>query len=145
MTETPARTWWPRHPRDLGKRGQILLIFGAVWVGVGAGVLYEGDPAAWDDLPAFSWWTPTTRGLAWIATGLIAIVYALRPLRLRRDTIAFVALYIMPAWRVLAFTVEWFGGYSRGWIWALTYGCMVATVMICASWPEPPRRHRGRP
>ena len=33
----------PRPAREVGKRGQILLVFGLVWVGLGVGILTEGD------------------------------------------------------------------------------------------------------
>lgn len=141
------RKWLPRHLGEMGKRGQILATFGLVWVGIGLNVSAEGDPIAWATLPPFVLLPTPLRGLAWIITGLIALAYSLRPTRVHGDWIGFVALYLMPAWRVAAFTWTWLdsmlplGGpcYPRGWLWAITCGCMVAAVMICATWPEPPR------
>lgn len=40
----------PRPPRDVGMRGQILLVFGLVWIGLGAGLLIEGDPPHYDQI-----------------------------------------------------------------------------------------------
>ena len=129
------------------KRGQILLIFGLVWIGIGVNVLHDGDPATWAKLEPFQAFSPVMRGWAWIVTGAVAVAYSVRPRIIHHDGLGFLALYIMPAWRVAAFVWSWLDGllplggegYPRGYLWALTYGCMVAAVMICASWPDPPR------
>lgn len=143
----------PRPPSDLrrDKRGQILVIYGLVWIALGYNIIDEGDPITWSTLLPFQTLPPGPRGLAWIVTGALAIAYAIRP-RVQGDGVGFLALYLMPAWRVVAFTWAWIDtylplggpGYPSGWLWALTYAVMVASVMVCASWPNPPAGHGPR-
>ena len=136
----------PRHWSELGKRGQILLAFGVIWVGFGVGVLLAPTPPVYDLIPLISGIPGVGRGVAWILTGGIAVFYAWRPRRMVDDRLPFVMLYLMPAYRVVALTVSaidyllpGFGpGYSRGLIAALPFAGLVAAVMICASWLEPP-------
>ena len=139
----------PRHPRDLrgDYRGQILAVYGLVWVGMGLNVTHDGDPATWSTLVPFNLVPPHVRGGLWIITGLLAVLYAIRPRCIHSDGLGFAALYVMPAWRVLAFTWSWAGahidlggpGYPRGWVWALLHLVMVVAVMRVASWPNPPK------
>lgn len=132
----------PRPLHEAGKRGQILTVFGLVWIGIGYGTWVDGDPPTWAGLTPFQWLPYDWRARLWIITGLVALAYAIRPRLIPHDGIGFSALYIMPAWHVGAFAWTEGHGYSHGWLWALTYGAMVAAVMICASWPDPPREAR---
>jgi len=59
----------PRPPTEMGKRGQILAVFGLTWIGMGYALLMDGDPVAWARLEPFEWVPATLRGWAWIATG----------------------------------------------------------------------------
>lgn len=136
----------PRHFHELGKRGQILLVFGILWMWLGLGVLLYPDPPQYSAIPMISDVPDAVRGYAWMISGGVAVAYAWRPRRFDHDGLAFAALYIMPAYRVVAFSLAWldyvmpwFGfGYSRGLLAALPYAALVGAVMICASWAEPP-------
>lgn len=136
----------PRPWCEVGKRGQILLVFGILWLGVGWGTLTQPPPAAWANVPLLATFPD---GYVWLLTGAAAVAYAFRPSRLQNDAVGFVALYVMPAYRAGAYLLGWIDslmpsvggpGYPRGWLTALLYLAMVAAVMICATWPEPPRR-----
>ena len=35
----------PRHPREVGKRGQVLVLLGIIWIGLGAGLIIAGEPS----------------------------------------------------------------------------------------------------
>ena len=137
----------PRPWREVGKRGQILLTYGVLWVLIGVGTMTEPAPPAWTVIPLLA---AFPLGPAWVVTGLIAIAYAWRPRIIGHDGVAFLALYVMPAYRAGAYILGWVDslidgvggpGYPRGWLTSLTYLAMVAAVMICASWPEPPHHH----
>ena len=136
----------PRPPREVGKRGQLLLVFGLVWIGLGVGVLTEGDPAYYDQIVPFTWLPETVRAWLWIITGAAAVAYAWRPRIIAHDGLGFFALYLMPAYRCGAFLWGWLDswlplgggpGYPRGWTSALPYAAMVTAVMVCSSWPNP--------
>ena len=142
----------PRPPTEMGKRGQILAVFGLTWIGMGYALLMDGDPVAWARLEPFEWIPATTRGWAWIATGLTAAVWSLRPRSIASDKIGFLALYLMPAWRVAALLWSWVDsfidlggvGYPHGWLWALVHLPMVVAVIVCSNWPEPIVTERDR-
>ena len=136
----------PRPPREVGKRGQILLVFGLIWIGLGVGVLTEGEPAYYDQIVPFTWLPETVRAWLWIATGAVAVAYAWRPRIIAHDGLGFLALYLMPAYRCGAFLWGWLdsrlplGGGPGGLgdlASALIYAAVVAAVMVCSSWPNP--------
>jgi hypothetical protein len=145
------RKWFPRNWRELNKRGQILVIFGLLWVAIGYGVWVRPIPTGHENLFFAS--IPThLRAGAWIATGLIAIAYAWRPRRIEHDGFAFLALYVMPCERAAIFLWGWIDyqlttiggvGYEQGLVSALVYLVIVAAVMVCASWPNPPTNLEG--
>lgn len=142
------RRWLPRAPRQVGRRGAILTAYGLIWIVLGLGVatgsgtsfglLHEVIPAQ-------------LRGLAWVITGAVAIVFAWRPPGFH-DAPGFVALYIMPAVRVLSYGLAWIDhllpigspGYEQGWRFAATYAAMLAAVYICSGWPDHPRTRLPR-
>lgn len=141
-----VRRYMPRPWCEVGFRGQILLVFGVLWLGVGYGTVTEPAPDVWENVPLL---LHIPDGWLWLATGAVAIAYAFRPIRLQRDAVGFVALYLMPAYHAGAYLIAWIDslsttvggpGYPRGWLTALLYLAMVAAVMICARWPEPPHR-----
>jgi uncharacterized membrane-anchored protein len=140
--------------RGVNKRGQILLIFGLLWVSIGFSVLDQPIAAGQEDL-LFSAIPVPVRAGAWMLTGIIAIAHAMRPLTIHSDDPAFFALYIMPAERVLIFALGYIdyhtpsldvgpfslfssAGYSRGLYSALVWLIVAAAVMVCARWPDPP-------
>jgi len=135
----------PRHPREVNKRGQILAIFGFIWVVIGISVYQQPELPGYDHLLFHVIPTPIRAG-AWILTGLVSMAYALRPTHIADDGIGFLALYIMPAERAAIFLwgwVEWVSpgggpGYSRGLLAGAVYLVLVAAVMVVATWPDPP-------
>jgi hypothetical protein len=154
-----VRDWLPRHWRELNKRGQILIVFGLIWIGIGGSVLWQTDPPGWEYLPFIQDVPRGIRAGAWAVTGLAAIAYAWRPHIIRHDGFGFLALYLMPAERAALFFLGWVDymapwggpGYARGLYAALVWLVIVIAVMICATWPDPPlerdprvrRRRRG--
>lgn len=136
----------PRKPRQIGRRGAVLLILGLIWIILGLGVLDSGGIS--DEL-LHERLSPTLRGAAWIVTGLVAIGYAFRPTGLG-DQVGFAALYLMPAVRVASYTTAWVDslipvggpGYESGWRFAAIHAAIVTAVAITAGWPEPPRTPR---
>ena len=136
----------PRPPTALGKRGLILLIFGFIWVSVGMAVVNQPDPAGYEHL-LFSQIPRPVRALAWVTTGLLAVAIAFRPRLLHHDGFGFLALYVMPAERAAIFVIGWLDyhitglggpGYPRGLYAASVWLAIVAAVMVCATWPDPP-------
>lgn len=144
------RRWLPRHPRDIGKREQMLMMLGFIWIMIGlstldssgtrpASLLHEHIPLDW-------------RGGAWVLTGLLAIAAAWRPPG-THDTFGWGALYIMPTLRVVSYLIAWIASwewlpldmwgltdaYDDGWRFAAVYLAQSLTVLICAGWPNPIR------
>lgn len=141
------KKYLPRTTRQIGRRGVMLLTFGVLWTVIGAGALSSSGSISpsliHEYLPAW------LRASLWIACGLLAIAYAFRPPGLS-DRVGFAALYIMPAVRVLSYTLAWIDylvpiggeGYELGWRFAAIYASMLATVVITSGWPEPVRTPR---
>lgn len=136
----------PRPPREVSKRGQILLVFGFIWCAIGFSVWQQPQMPGWENL-LFSRIPTDLRAGAWVVTGLVAMAYALRPRTIPSDGIGFLALYIMPAeraaiffWGSIDYEMTAFGGpgFSRGFFYGTVWLAIVAAVMICARWPDPP-------
>lgn len=141
-----ARRFLPRPARALGHRGEMLTVYGSLWVIFGIGLLIEGDPASRIVTPLV--FIPAeARALAWILTGVWAIFIAWRPITRYRDASAWVALYLMPAIRAASYLIAWVDshipwgadGHPSGWLHATLYGAIVWGVWACARWPEEPR------
>lgn len=139
------RQLMPRPPREVNKRGQILLIFGFIWCVIGISVYQHPTLPGFENL-LFSRIPTDLRAGAWLVTGLVAMAYALRPRCIDHDGIGFLALYIMPAERAAIFLwgwVEWIipggaPGYGRGLLAGAVYLVIVAAIMVIATWPDPP-------
>ena len=135
----------PRPPREVNKRGQILAIFGFIWVVIGISVLQQPALPGYEHLLFAQIPTPIRAG-AWVITGILSMAYALRPRSIDDDGIGFLALYVMPAERAAIFLwgwVEWVTpgggpGYGRGLLAGAVYLTLVAAVMVIATWPDPP-------
>lgn len=143
--DTPRPGWrrlLPRGPRQIGRRGAVLLTYGILWIvvglgvygsaGIGQGLLHELIPSQ-------------VRGALWVGTGLLAVVYAWRP-RGMSDALGFAALYLAPAIRVLSYGVATIlaalpghhpGAYDNAWRFLVIYAAMVAGVAITSGWKEP--------
>jgi hypothetical protein len=135
----------PRPPREVNKRGQILAIFGFIWVVIGVSVYQQPSLPGYENLLFEQIPTPIRAG-AWIITGVLAMAYALRPRHITDDGIGFLALYVMPAERAAIFLWGWVEyvtpgggpGYARGLLAGAVYLTLVAAVMVIATWPDPP-------
>lgn len=134
-----------------GRRGLWLILMGAMWIlfGVGVllspvaprpGVLYEMVPAVY-------------RAPIWWVTGVIAIWQGTRG-PVADDSRGHVALYVMPAVRLVSFTVsaltyaiswtlmqigllEHTVGWSGGWYAALVWSFISLMLAVGAAWPNP--------
>jgi hypothetical protein len=139
------RDFLPRPPREVDKRGQILLIFGFIWTVIGVSVYQQPALPGYGNL-LFSHIPLWLRAGAWIVTGVVAMAYALRPRVITNDGVGFLALYIMPAERAAIFLWGWVEsitpgggpGYGRGLLAGAVYLVLVAAVMVIATWPDPP-------
>ncbi len=136
----------PRSARQVGRRGAILMVFGFLWIVVGAGVFGSeglGEGLLHEIVPS------EIRGTLWVVTGLIAIGHAFRPPGMS-DAVGFAALYITPAIRVLSYGLAWVGswfpgmgqGYPQAWRFLAVYAAMLAAVVITSGWPEPTQAPR---
>lgn len=123
----------------LGKRGEALLGLGILWVAIAATVVAAPGAHGYvllsvDDGP---------RAAAWIVTGVTAAVMAWRS---DADAIGFVALYIMPAYQVVAYAVgfiDWLldgvggDGNPRGIVGAVAWLSVCYLLLVIAGWREP--------
>lgn len=140
------RSLLPRTPRYLGRRGGMLLTLGTCWIIIGLGII---DSPAGDINLLHTRLPVTVRVALWIGTGAVAILYAWRPPGMH-DAPGYAALYLMPAWRVLSYTLAWIDslaplggdGLADGWRFAAAYAAMLSAVIVSAGWPEPPHPHR---
>lgn len=136
MTSIPRQCY-----RRLGFRGRFLLLVGIAYLAQGAASLDEWGLAPHDLAPGW------VRALLWAAAGAVAIGTAWRPVH-STNPIGWVALYIPPAaWSAsysisfiayLAPTLGFPFAYSGGLNYALVWLLVVAAVMVCSDWPEPP-------
>jgi len=128
-----------RLGRRLGRRGTILLSYGAVWVLYGYGQLITPQPDQRGlDLLLQAWPLTVWAGL-WIATGCIALATAW--MRQGRDVIGFVALVAMVLPWMLGYLLSWWplDTYPRGWVVALIWAAISVPIVVSSGWQEPPR------
>lgn len=139
-----------------GYRGAWLLILGTVWVLFGVGVIVEvPEPRPWVLYEYLPQWT---QAAGWWITGGIAIWQGARGPACpdRPDVLGHVALYLMPALRMVSFALAfllWLGsrvavelslthhviGFREGWYAAFVWAFVVVMLHHAASWPEPHR------
>lgn len=140
-----------RAATKYGWRGIWLMLMGVVWVLFGLGVLLQANPprswVLYESLP------PLAQAILWWFTGAVAISVGLRGPG-RDDSLGHVALYLMPAIRLLSFMLSWliylgyliahfFGwqghsiGYAQGWYAALIWSLTSLMLAIGANWPNP--------
>lgn len=138
-----------------GWRGLWLMLMGAMWVLFGFGVLTSppSQPRSWvlyeympDLLQASLWWVSGATAM-WVG--------AKGPSR--DDSLGHVALYLMPATRLLSFALSWLIflgstvatdyfdwsgdpiGLSVGWYAALIWSLVSLMLALAAAWPNPER------
>lgn len=127
-----------------GRRGSILTILGAIWIGTGLSIIVTPPSEVYSLLSGWEW----ARGLAWIATGCAALWFARKPQG--EDAWGFTALYLMPAYRVIAYAagmVNYFiepeigaGGSARAIVQVFTWLTIMVLIAVMAGWPEPEPR-----
>ena len=123
----------------LGRRGTLLALLGAIWIATGITTLIAPPSPGYLLLNIAT----EAQGVAWIATGMVALWCANRPSG--HDALGWIALYIMAAYRVLAYgwgLVEWAitvdaGGSLRAAFGALVWVAVLIILVVCAGWPEP--------
>ncbi|SJN26865.1 hypothetical protein FM125_06420 [Micrococcus lylae] len=93
-----ATTALHRYGRRLGRRGIILATLGTLWAITGALTIVAPDPAAAYPLLSAG---HGVRAAGWVATGAVAVVCA--HLGQCRDAPGWAALYVMAAYRALAY------------------------------------------
>lgn len=133
-----------------GRRGAWLIILGAVWFVFGLGVLLDPIPprpgVLSDYLPA---WVDAA---GWWVTGVVAVAAGLRGDR--EDWWGHVALYVMPAVRLVSFAFSWLLwlgssvvaatfpdahvlGWAPGWYAASVWLLVSLMLRLIADWPNP--------
>lgn len=140
-----------RVTRRYGFRGTWLIVMGLLWILFGIGILIAPyEPRPW---VLFEMVPPIYRAPLWWATGGLALWQGLRGPR-SDDSLGHVALYVMPATRLVSFTVAWvvhgcswvlvqFGqldhtvGLAQGWYAALIWGVLSVMLALAAAWPNP--------
>ena len=135
----------PRPPRDVGMRGSVLLLLGVIWIGMGASIAVTGDPASYAQVVMLDRVPLAARAPAWIATGCLAVAWVFRPRRIVKDGVGFAGLYLMPAYRAVAFITSWVDslipvggtGYRHGLPSGITCLSIVVLIWRIARWPEP--------
>ncbi len=134
--------------RRLGFRGRFLLLVGTSYVFQGFASLDTWNLAPHDLAP------PWSRAALWIVAGVIAIVTAWLPVR-RPNPAGWLALYIPPALWSLSYLIGWISHlapglglsfhYQGALTYALVWALVVAVILVCADWPEPPEAPHERP
>lgn len=132
-----------RLRRRLGRRGAILLAFGAMWLLYGYSLLVEPvvSTASYRlllkvaPMDAWAW--------AWIVAGSVAWACAWR--RSPLDWPGFAALYMVAVPWGLSSLMSWqpLGDNPRGWISAAIWGALGGAITIVVGWPEPPSKEKG--
>lgn len=134
--------------RRFGYRGTWLIILGVLWVLFGIGLLLRPETpipyALHQHIPV------GIRAALWMLTGATAVGTGLRG-RDVDDSLGHVALWLMPALRLLGFGASWVlyvatsrlhahVGYEDGWYRALAWLLVVIMLHLVAAWPNPSSR-----
>lgn len=133
--------------RRLGHRGLWLLLLGLIWFAFGLGLFLEPEiPAP----GAFHQMLPLPlRASFWMLSAAVAIYIGLKG-RGQDDSWGHIALWVMPAERLLSYGGSWVLwlasqtpwlhdelGYSNGWYPALVWLFVVVMLRLVAAWPNP--------
>lgn len=132
-----------------GRRGTILTLLGVVWVGMGVSILITPPSEVYYLISIGTW----PRALVWMLTGCVALWYARKPQG--EDALGFLALYLMPSFRVVAYGaggVNYLiepefgaGGSARAIVQVFTWTTIIIVIAIMAGWSEPePRATKDR-
>lgn len=134
-----------------GHRGCWLMLLGLFWIMFGVASMLNPDTG--EPWVLISYAPPVIQAACWWVTGGIAVTSGMMGKR-RDDTVGHVALYLMPAIKVLSlsFSALIYGlslalvwgnvmdhaiGYADGWYPALVWVLVSACLVLAASWPNP--------
>lgn len=126
------RYYLPRSPRDVGRRGTILVALGIIWICQGFGTLTEPVTAGQEILLHVRYIPEDLRSTLWIVSGAIAIMNGLKPRRIGSDGLGWFALYIMPVIRALSYLSGWLTAdpfEDQFWWWLI-----LPVSMYCIFW-----------
>jgi hypothetical protein len=138
--------------RNWGRRGVFLVMFGIIYVIMGANILFVlGD--RFDDVPVVGdmidshWW-----GLMWLVGGLVAIGNGLARARRAYDEAGFLGLLIPPfVWTLFyaASLAVWFGsaglfGNIRSLSGVAAWSVAWSVVLLISGWPDTEQETRER-
>jgi len=132
-----------RLRRRLGRRGASLLLFGALYLLYGYGLLVEPLISTVSFQILVDLWPVDVWAWLWICSGLVAVLSAWLPQG--RDWLGFTALYpIAMAWGLASF-VSWWprGDNPRGWVGAAVWCVIGGLITKDAGSPEPGFRKKG--
>lgn len=140
------RRYYLRATAGLGRRGTVLALLGIVWIAQGLTALLAPSSPTYYLLANFD----PVRAAVWIGTGLVAIAYASRTQG--DDAPGFLALYVMAAFRVVAYSVGFVAwiipggsdGNPRGVVGIFSWFVILLAIVIIAGWREPSRTARRR-
>lgn len=136
-----------------GWRGVWLIVMGIAWCLFGVGQLHFPLPD--NEWVLFQYVPDPFLAGAWWITGIVAIVQGLRgnPHSTADDALGHVALYLMPAVRIVSYggaallSIADHGlgmlgyhvtiGDPEAWYSALLWLVVAAMLAVCASWPNP--------
>lgn len=134
-----------------GWRGLWLMLMGVMWIAFGLGVMIQPNiPRSW---VLYEYLPPLAQAAGWWLTGLIAVWAGLKG-PARDDSMGHVALYLMPAVRLISFVFSWLIylgslvaqdlgwkghtiGFAEGWFIAAVWCLIQLMLAIAASWPNP--------
>ena len=114
----------------LGRRGAVLTILGGIWALIGLNVL----AISYDPAPALLAIAPGVRGGLWVGTGVAAMLWAWRPQG--QDAPGFLALYVMVAYRCVAYIVDISTGRTTAAVGLLAWLGIAALILIVSGWRE---------
>lgn len=127
-----------------GRRGAVLTILGIMWIATGIGIMITPPSEVYFLLSGWKW----LRGLVWIGTGLLALWFARKPQG--EDALGFGALYLAPAFRVVAYGTGGInyliepefgaGGSARAIVQVFTWTTIIIVIAVMAGWSEPEPR-----
>lgn len=139
--------------RRLGRRGAMLTLMGVTYGFLGLGVIMRANqfgPQPFN--PLYTLVPPGLQGCLWIATGVVACIFAWVPVPPIRpdvsdkwhdgDGIGWVALYVMPFLRILSYLTSWIAylilgqGSAIGWYIAALHVPFLLVTLICSGWRE---------
>lgn len=133
----PAR-YYSRLTLFLGRRGAILFFLGVTWVFFGIAT-YFNEPS-----PSYALLNGNEflRGTAWVITGVVSMFYARRPQGF--DVWGFISLYIMAAYRIIAYGFDFVlwsmpgggDGNPRGILGVFSWATILILLITVAGWKE---------